>query len=287
MKKTRHHRVPRMLLKRWTNAKGEVKYRRTHWRIGHCRSRGPRAVMFSHGFYDIPGPGDTQIAERSLMKTEGLVAQVLENLFEHLSPETTGHGLAFAGRWRPAEQLILKDFMLCQLTRGEARRQEILEKHPEEAYVEMWLGRVEGADEPGSAIRKETAKIARDIHRMWVISTQMLPEHREKRLQKLHRCEVVIGQTEPNAPHLALTDEPALMGDRRAQLVLPIDPRYALILTVPHGPQEARKVLPITRATAREWLMQMGSCYHEAVLPWTDEETATFFGEHPREDTRT
>ena len=270
-----------MLLKRWANARGEVKYRRAHWPAEDWRARGPRAVMFSYGFYDMPGPGDSQIVEKSLTKAESLVARVLKNLFEHLSPGTTGQGAAFAGTWRPAEQLILQDFMLCQLTRGKAARQEIMKKHAREAFVGAWLKRINGAEVPGSATRRQAKKILEELYQMWLINTQMLPKHRGKQLQGLHRREVVIGQTELNAPHLALTDEPALAGSAVNELVLPIDPRYALILTVPQGSQGARKVRPITRATAREWLVQMGSCYDEAVSPWTDEETSTFFGERP------
>ena len=293
----KHHQVPKMLLKRWTNEKGEVLYKRRGWRRDEWKARGPKGVMFEYGFYALPGMDDPEVAEKMLGVLENSAEKIIENILNEARSKAADAQIQFAGKWEEGEEEILKDFVLCQRMRTRPTRDELLSSHSEKDFISRIKERMKANPDIARYAEEMDEEGLCRMHKHMVIQTQVSPKHRWGLLSGFETCEIVIGRIDLDAPKLALTDQPVLMagsprtveddtvGSRRGipgqnpgkQLIMAIDPRYALVLMMPNGTRGQRKVRRITRTNARDWLGAVANEYEQVIAPWGDKESQAFF----------
>ena len=294
MKRSRHHRVAQMLMRPWTNSEGKVKCR--HRRAGRWDPSSPESVMFRRGAYSVPLSQDSEAAEKALGALEGAVDQVLRDLLDRLDRVGPGRESYEVGTWKPNEEEILREFIVCQYSRSEPVRKSLTTAKSADELAEEIANDLRADPELSGKVEVNRTGVEK-IHQQLLVQVQLNlgPENHFRK--HFVNMETVIGMLDLNAPKLALTDAPAIKeGPRRTarddehgndagipgkdpevRLVLPVAPQYALMLRMPDGLRGPRKVEGIRRARAIEWLTHMARSYEQVIVPWEDDETAYFF----------
>ena len=292
----KHHQVPQMLMRPWANPEGKVRWR--HKREGPWRPRSPESIMFRRGAYSLPLSGDPEAAEKALSGLEGAADQVIRDLLEALEQVGPGRENYQLGTWDPAEEEILREFIVCQYSRPESVRKSLTTAKPADELAEEVESDVRADPELSRRVTVNREGI-RQIHQQLLVQTQLSLGRDNRFRQHFEGMEIGIGMLDLNAPKLALTDTPAIKeGPRRTasddeqgndagipgkdpevRLVLPIAPHYALTLMIPDPPRGPRNVRPVTKTRATEWLTHMAQHYEQVIVPWGDERSAGLFEE--------
>ena len=296
-RKPRQHLVPQVLIRRWTNDLGLVKYRRRSWATGTWKDRSPRSVMFARGYYTLPGEHNPDRAERALGVLENIVARILQPLFAWLDVTGPKYELETYGHWHPSEHTLLREFVLCQKTRVQTARDKMIASHSREAFVAGILSAVENDEALARYVNEVDPAALESIYQRILVGIQVSPARRPPLLKGFESSEVVIARIDLDAPQFALVDDPVLLAgpyrtslddevgssrgipgqDPDRQLILPIDPRYALVLIMPDGPLGPRKIREISRGKVWTWLERARAQHAQVLAPWGDAQTAKFF----------
>lgn len=292
--KPKHHQVPQMLIGRWANDEGRVRWR--HKRLDRWDPKLPAKIMRRGGAYSLPLSSDPEAAERALSGLERAAGQVLGDLIEDLRRVGPGRESYEVGTWDPSEEEVLREFIVCQYGRSEAVRRSLTTAKPADELIEEVTMDIEANPDLSGKVEVNRAGMRR-IHQQLLVQTQLGLGPGNRFVQHFVNMEVAIGMVDLDAPKLALTDAPAMKtGPRRTdwddekgndvgipgkdpevRLVLPIAGQYALMLKMREEPRGPRRIESIRRTRAIEWLTHMAQRYEEVIVPWEDDETAAFF----------
>ena len=292
--KPTHHQVPQMLLRRWANAKGRVKWSRRG--LGRWDAKRPEKIMRRRGAYRLPFAADQEAAEKALSRLENDANEVINKVLKELERFGPRRENYEVGEWKPIEVRILRTFVVLQYSRAEAVRENLTRAHPVEKTMEGFERDTEANPQLAGKAAVNPSWVEK-MHQQMVVQAQLFLGPEKGFLKHFEDMEIVVGVVDLDTPKLALTDTPAMkIGPRRTdwdeqrrnnvgipgkdeevRLMLPVDSRYALMLKMPEDEQGPRRIENIRRAVGTTWLRHMAERHREVVVPWEDSETRRFF----------
>ena len=211
--KPKHHQVPQMLIGRWANDEGRVRWR--HKSLDRWDPKLPEKIMRRGGAYSVPLSSDPEAAEKALSRLESAADQVLGDLLEKLERVGPGRESYEVGTWDPGEEEVLREFIVCQYSRSEAVRRNLTTAKPADELIEEVAMDIEANPDLSGKVEVNCAGIRR-IHQQLLVQTQLGLGPGNRFRQHFVNMEVAIGMVDLNAPKLALTDAPTMKtGPRR------------------------------------------------------------------------
>ena len=288
-KSTKHHQVPRMLIRRWADEKGKVLWRRSQWEPGRVASMRPGKIMRRSNAYTLQCGLDPQVAEQHLAHLESVTAETLGQIDELVEATPEGHLVRWQDELLYAPE-VLKLFILHQMIRTEDSRRGLERDFPLDDWVRT-------ARSNATRWTDSDTDLMRHEYRNWLAfaTAIVLPDHPWCRTAAGPATEIYIGLPDPPGDVFPLTDDPVWFplpiphthsqtaDTMRTDLgvvapFLPISPRVGIGIKPAAIPDDTVKWALIPVDAIMQSCIGLSSCYSEVVLPWKSSRLWDIFG---------